>query len=177
MLIAKIENNKITIKDYRAMFPNVSFPSTGPDAQWMQDNGCMGVTVFKPHDRVTQKLVDVEPYIEDGQVFTVSVAPLSSEEIEANQAAAATAAREQAKAERQATVDAIKVTTAAGHTFDGDETSQTRMARAILALQATGTPSVSWVLADNTVIQATAAELIEALALAGAAQAAVWVIE
>lgn len=84
--------------------------------------------------------------------------------------------RAQAKAARAAAVDAITVTTTAGNTFDGDETSQTRMARAILVLQATSTPSTIWVLADNTVIDATAAELTEALALAGAAQAALWVI-
>lgn len=84
--------------------------------------------------------------------------------------------REKAKEARAAAVAAIKVTTAAGNTFDGDETSQTRMARAILALESTGTPSITWVLADNSVIQATAAELTEALALAGAAQAALWVI-
>jgi hypothetical protein len=84
-------------------------------------------------------------------------------------------ARERFKAERAAAVRAITVTTAAGNTFDGDETSQDRMVRAIVALQATGTPSVVWVLADNSTVQATAAELAEALALAGAAQAALWV--
>jgi hypothetical protein len=52
---------------------------------------------------------------------------------------------------------------------------QVRMVRAIVALQATGTPSVVWVLADDSTVQATAAELVEALALAGAAQAALWV--
>jgi hypothetical protein len=86
-------------------------------------------------------------------------------------------ARAAAKAERQVAVDAIKVTTAVGNTFDGDETSQGRMARAIIALQATGAPSITWVLANNSVIQASVAELTEALALAGAAQAAIWVIE
>lgn len=105
------------------------------------------------------------------------VFPLPAEEVAANQAAAIQAAREQAKAQRQAAVDAIKVTTQGGHTFDGDETSQTRMARAVLAMQATGAPSVTWVLADNTVIQATVPELTEALALAGAEQARLWVIE
>jgi len=84
--------------------------------------------------------------------------------------------REQAKAARTAAVAAITVTTQAGNTFDGDEVSQGRIARAIIALQATGTPAVNWVLADNSVIQATAAELSEALALAGAAQAAIWVL-
>ena len=103
--------------------------------------------------------------------------PLPAEDVVANQAAAIQAAREQAKAQRQAAVDAIKVTTQAGNTFDGDETSQTRMTRAVLAMQATGAPSVTWVLADNTVIQATVPELTEALALAGAEQARLWVIE
>lgn len=84
--------------------------------------------------------------------------------------------RAEAKQARTAAVQAITVTTQAGNTFDGDETSQTRMARAIIALQATGTPTVTWVLADNTVIQATVAELTEALALSGAAQAAIWVL-
>jgi len=79
------------------------------------------------------------------------------------------------KVERAAAVAAIKVTTAAGNTFDGDETSQARMARAILGLQALTSPTVTWVLADNTVIEATAAELQEALALAGAEQARLWV--
>ena len=85
--------------------------------------------------------------------------------------------REQWKISRANSVGAIKVTTAAGNEFDGDEISQGRMARAILALNASpeGT-TVNWVLSDNTVIEATIAELTEALALAGAAQAALWVV-
>ena len=85
--------------------------------------------------------------------------------------------REIAKAARAIAVENIKVTTASGNTFDGDETSQTRMSRAILVLSTGAAASVPWVLADNTVIQADIAELTEALALAGAAQAALWVIE
>lgn len=81
--------------------------------------------------------------------------------------------REQFKAERSAAVQAINVTTAAGNTFDGDEISQGRMARAILALP--DGQAVPWVLHDNTVIEASAAELREALALAGAEQARLWV--
>ena len=81
---------------------------------------------------------------------------------------------EQAKKERMAAVAAIKVTTASGKVFDGDETSQTRMARAIIALEAMGAPSVKWVLANNVPTDVTVAELTEALALAGAVQAAVW---
>jgi hypothetical protein len=99
------------------------------------------------------------------------------ENMQVDEIAARPTERDQLKAQRQAAVDAIKVTTAAGHTFDGDETSQGRMARAIIALSTGLAPSVNWVLADNSVIQATSAELTEALVLAGQAQAALWVIE
>lgn len=84
--------------------------------------------------------------------------------------------REAAKAAREIAVANIKVTTQAGNTFDGDETSQGRMSRAIIALSTGLAPSVNWVLADNSVIQATAAELTEVLVLSGQAQAAIWVI-
>lgn len=80
------------------------------------------------------------------------------------------------KNQRATAVSEIKVTTSHGNTFDGDEISQGRMARAILGLQAAGVTTVVWVLANNTPIQVTASELGEALALAGAAQAAIWVI-
>lgn len=84
--------------------------------------------------------------------------------------------REQFKVERAAAVAALTVTTQAGNTFDGDEVSQGRISRAILALQAAGAGSVTpWVLADNTVIQANAAELLEALTLAGLEQSRLWV--
>ena len=82
-------------------------------------------------------------------------------------------AREAFKAERQIAVDNIKVVVG-GKVFDGDETSQTRMTRASVAM--TDEETIQWVLADNTVTQCTKAELIEALRLAGAAQTAVWVM-
>lgn len=82
--------------------------------------------------------------------------------------------REEAKQVRQAAVDAITVEVN-GKVFDGDETSQTRMSRTILGMQATGQATITWVLADNTVTQATVQELTEALCLAGARQAELWV--
>ena len=85
-------------------------------------------------------------------------------------------ARELFKLQRAEAVAAIRVTTSAGHVFDGDETSQGRMARAILALQAQGDGStVLWVLSDNSVVQVGEEELTEALTLAGLMQAELWV--
>jgi hypothetical protein len=89
---------------------------------------------------------------------------------------AVAAAREAWKASRAAAVAAIKVTTTSGRTFDGDEISQARMARGILGLQAEGEgATVTWVLANNEPVTVTAAELGEALKLAGAEQARLWV--
>jgi hypothetical protein len=106
--------------------------------------------------------------------------------------------RDVAKQAREAAVAAIKVTTAVG-TWDGDEISQGRLARAadtlkyLSAQKLAGTPldltpfgpcyqlvgdeyRCVWVLADNAPIYASEDDLREALALAGATQAAIWVI-
>jgi hypothetical protein len=56
--------------------------------------------------------------------------------------------------------------------FDGDETSQDRMARSIIALDLD--EKVQWVLADNTIAMVTRAQLRQALRLAGEAQTAIW---
>ena len=71
-------------------------------------------------------------------------------------------------------VSEITVTTSAGNTYNGDETSQNRLARAILRLQATGAATIQWTLADNSTILATEAELTEALTLAGEEQERLW---
>lgn len=108
--------------------------------------------------------------------------------------------REARKKARAEAVAAITVTTQAGNTFDGDEASQGRMARAtetlkfLSARKQAGTPInldafgpcyqllgdeylCAWVLADNTPIYASENELREALALAGATQTALWVLD
>jgi biopolymer transport protein ExbD len=84
----------------------------------------------------------------------------------------AKAARETFKTDRQTLVDSI-VVEVDGKLFDGDETAQTRMARAISAMEDDET--TLWVLADNTVHYPTKVELKEALRLAGAEQTRVWV--
>ncbi|MBP9528901.1 MAG: hypothetical protein KBE71_11170 [Laribacter sp.] len=79
-------------------------------------------------------------------------------------------------AAKQARADAvarIRVTTSAGNVFDGDERAQDRMARAIAAMAAGD--SIAWVLADNSVVTVSISELQEALRLAGAEMARLWV--
>ena len=81
MQIAKIEGDKITVGHYCDLFPNTSFSTNGPDADWFVENNCLMVTIFKPHNRETQKLVSCDPYIEDNQVFTVKVEDKTPEEM------------------------------------------------------------------------------------------------
>lgn len=73
MNIAKLENGSITVGDYRELFPNTSFPITGPNDDFYTENGCLKVSVFKEHDRASQMLVGCDPYIENDVVYTVRV--------------------------------------------------------------------------------------------------------
>lgn len=77
------------------------------------------------------------------------------------------------KAQRAILVDAILVTID-GMVFNGDETSQDRMARAIVALNCANVPTTQWTLADNTTVDVTVAQLSQALIAAGLAQTAIW---
>ncbi|MER2494405.1 DUF4376 domain-containing protein, partial [Catenovulum sediminis] len=61
-----------------------------------------------------------------------------------------------------------------GMQFDGDETAQTRMARAIVALDAAGQTETNWKLADNQFALVSKTQLAQALALAGQAQTDIW---
>lgn len=118
----------------------------------------------------------VDKVVEDGVVVSDTKAtrkwklvPLTADEIVQKQAEALAAA----KAARHTQIAAIVVTTASGNAFDGDEKSQDRMARALAAMDEADT--LPWVLHDNTVVVVGRSELREALRLAGAEMAAIWV--
>ena len=85
MLIAKIKDNQvIDIADYKSMFPNTSFSANGIDDAFLAENSCLRVTVWKPYDHASEKLVTCTPYIQDNQVFTVEVDPKTQEELDAD---------------------------------------------------------------------------------------------
>jgi len=73
MNIAKIDNGNITVGHYRELFPQTSFSADGPNAEFFAEHGCYTVTAFKSHDSASQMLVNCEPYLEDGVVYTVRV--------------------------------------------------------------------------------------------------------
>lgn len=78
-----------------------------------------------------------------------------------------------AKKTRDAAVAKIKVTVN-GKTFDGDETSQGRMARAIAAAETQSIDLQQWKLADNAWAEVTTAELRQAMAMAFRVQSELW---
>ncbi len=73
MNIAKLENGTITVGYYRDLFPNTSFPVSGPNDDFFTENGCLKVSIFKEHNRNTEMLVGCDPYEENGVVYTVEV--------------------------------------------------------------------------------------------------------
>ena len=82
------------------------------------------------------------------------------------------------RAERAEAVSKITVEVD-GMVFDGDETSQDRIARTITAATAAGygpEDTTMWVLHDNTVAEVTIKQLSEALLAAGLKQTELWVI-
>lgn len=129
------------------------------------------------YDRNYQKAVPSETPIKENGTWKIkyTLVDLDAATIANNLNIATVMADQERKFKRAKDVEAIKVTTTAGNTFDGDEVSQGRMSRAIIALQAAGVSSTQWVLADNTVLEATVTELTEALILAGQAQSAIWI--
>lgn len=81
MQLAKIENDNIKISEHTTLFPNVSFPESGPNEEFISENECFFVKNIKEHDPKTQKLVESQPYIENNLVYTVIVVDKTQDEI------------------------------------------------------------------------------------------------
>jgi len=88
MKIAQLDGSTIgDIADCRVLYPNTSFPKSGPDEGWLTLNECAEVVTFLAFDATTQKNESVTPYLLDSKVYTRLVTDMTSEE----QAAAAAA--------------------------------------------------------------------------------------
>lgn len=96
MQIAITHNGTVTaVGDYRQLFPQTSFPDSGPSPSFLAEYGCLPVTLHKPFGSATHKLVGCAAYIENGQVYTVQVEPLTADDLAQRQADKASAARMQ----------------------------------------------------------------------------------
>jgi hypothetical protein len=87
MLIAIVNGQTVEqVGDYQVLFPNTSFPASGPDAEWMAENSCFPVSVWLSYDESTQILVTVAPYILNAVVYTVEIQNMTPEQLAAYQA-------------------------------------------------------------------------------------------
>ena len=82
MLIARVQDGAVAeVADYKQLFPKKSFPPSGPDSEFLFENSCLPVNLWKVYDRATQRLIQATAYIEDGQVFLVTVQDKTATEI------------------------------------------------------------------------------------------------
>lgn len=160
----------LTFDQVRKLLPQLSLRANG---EIQSDAVCSYTPTPTPdYNPATHFVCEISPV---GGVQQWALRELSDAQKQAHLDAQVAQAQQQAKGKRDEAVARIRVTTASGKVFDGDETSQTRMARAVIAMQAAGQTQTLWVLADNTPATVTLDELAEALALAGAEQTRLWV--
>jgi hypothetical protein len=84
MEIAIVQNGVITqMGEYQSVFPNTSFPNSGPNDDFLTENNVKKVSRFKSFDSATEKLVSAEPYEDGDFVYVVKVQALTQEELAA----------------------------------------------------------------------------------------------
>jgi hypothetical protein len=78
----QLANQDLIIKDHTEWFPNTSFGDRGPSLDWIAEQGYYVITVWKPYDHATEKLVSAAPHLYDGMCCLVEVQPLTAEELQ-----------------------------------------------------------------------------------------------
>ncbi len=78
-----ILTSPITVGDYRELFADTSFNANGPSDEFLTANNAKKVSLYKTHDRLTQKLVSCAAYDDGEFVSMVQVESLTVEEIQA----------------------------------------------------------------------------------------------
>jgi hypothetical protein len=78
----QLANQDLVIKDHTEWFPNTSFGDRGPSLDWIAKQGYYVISVWKPYDHATEKLVSAAPHLYDGMCCLVDVEPLTAEELQ-----------------------------------------------------------------------------------------------
>jgi len=152
---------------------NASIPS---DTEQVGDDWFLLHSGTMPECDANHKIVsDGIKKVKGQYVYAYKLEEKTAEELAAEQEHADLTRLEQARAERADAVQHITVEVD-GMVFDGDETAQDRMARAVVAAGPDETQTTHWVLADNSVVEVTIAQLRHALLLAGQRQSELWVL-
>jgi hypothetical protein len=79
----QLANSELIIKDHTEWFPNTSFGDRGPSLDWIAEAGYYVISVWKPYDHATEKLVSAVPHLFDKMCCLVDVEPLTAEELQA----------------------------------------------------------------------------------------------
>ena len=79
----QLANSEFIIKDHTEWFPNTSFGDRGPSLDWIAAEGYYVISVWKPYDHATEKLVSAAPHLFDGMCCLVDVEPLTADELQA----------------------------------------------------------------------------------------------
>jgi hypothetical protein len=77
----QLANQDLVIKDHTEWFPNTSFGDRGPSLEWIAEQGYYVISVWKPYDHATEKLVSAAPHLYDGMCCLVAVEPLTADEL------------------------------------------------------------------------------------------------
>ena len=128
------------IDHYKKIFPNISFPASGPSDAFLTQQGAYKVATFRDYDRATQKLVSCDPVIENDFAYVVEVVDKTEEEIAADVAAKAA----QVRAARDAALTASDWTQVADAPVDQAAWSTYRQALRDVPQQAGFPDDVAW---------------------------------
>ena len=78
-----IMTNPIVVGEYWELFPNTSFPSSGPNDDFLIENNAKKCSFLKDYDRLSETLVFCDPYEEGEWVYLVRAQALTQEQIDA----------------------------------------------------------------------------------------------
>lgn len=175
-MLVNIETKKsITEYEFRKKFNNVILPKILTNELLSQFNhALLEETPYPEYERFYFSLSEDDAINENG----VWKRQWKLEPIDHTEEEIANYELLKAKQERSKKVSQITVEVD-GMIFDGDETSQERMSRAITAALASNMATdttTTWVLHDNSVATPTIAQLATALRLAGEEQTKLWTV-
>jgi len=80
MYYAKQTDDGFQITVLKVLFPDTSFPDTGPDAAWLADSGVYPVEEHLYFDANAYKRNGITPTLRDGTVYTAELLPLTDED-------------------------------------------------------------------------------------------------
>lgn len=85
MFIIKVTDGQVagTMVDYREVFGRAA-----PTDEQLADQGYMRVSLYRPHDQLTEKLIPSAPVVEGDFVYAVIVVPMTADDIKAAKDAA-----------------------------------------------------------------------------------------